>query len=482
MYICFLHTFLRLLQIVTCSDDSQQKIFRIKNGDPDDLDASLLIRGRAEPVDQEVLDRSSKYISLSQNIPPQEKCKGSPSINSRSTGLPKIPKTPSSIRKASIDKNDLLVTPSRKDLLSGTILSTPQRVGAGCSGYAVTPLRQSTKEPCATPLRGPCTDGASSSSTMKLLTTPRHRRSTNESPMTPSSVDRSVSLLQWLSSTKKTPRPLDSTPRAEVAACISAKKKAGIKRKLTEVMEDFREDQENFDETYLSAAKKAPISPTENVFFNIDNESSSQCGAAVKMLTYQNNVNGSKDHSKSTGSSMEIILGIGDSVQPFESSMLDSLLDSTFRSSFGEPKNSVPEGPSSSLSKPNLTSSTDSSKPTVNKNQTSVCILKSRFESPTANLPNFVLDGRSPRVRPTPIFQPQPDWLTSLGKVCRLKATPDKKEDLLSSRKSKKTGRKQGTNRGSKKYLKIVALTDTPITKINKSAKKTTQTKLNFNS
>ena len=444
----FINRSVLAIQIVTCSDDSKQKVFRIKRTDPDDLDASLLVRGRAEPVDQEVLDRCQQNISMSQF---------SIRDDTRSSGaLPPAPKTPSS---------------SRSVAAASAILSTPARGDQpSTSGSLTTPHRSVTKD-SATPFRG-ASSSALAHSSRKLLSTPRHLRpARQESPMTPSSVDRSVSLLQWLSSAKKTPKEgTDTTPRAaEASVCVSASKKAGIKRKLTEVMEDRNEDAENMMESTFPAVKRAAISPSKNILINIFNEDSNGLSSnAAKMLKYEDK------ESKPAKCNLEKILD--EDVQPFDSNMLDTLLHNSFRSSFGESKNSVEEK-STNIIKPNI-ASIEKGLSRNTEPLDPVQYFRSKFDSPTANLPNFVLDGTSPRVRPTPVFKPQPDWLSSLSKQRQLRATPEGKE-----KKSKKSFYpKSSTVRGSKKLLEIVALTDSPGRDARKSAQKTTQTKLKFRS
>ena len=295
-------------------------------------------------------------------------------------------------------------------------------------------------------------------------------------------MDKSCTLLQWLSSAKKTPRPAETTPGHSRASPTSATKRAGIKRKLTEVLDDPKANENTLNG--CPVAKKIPISPSKNIL-SPSNEDSKSDGqktppvSAVKMLQYgkSKNLNIIGDlESIPEDSALE------DSCQPFDNEMLDTLRKNSFRSSFSESKkiSSVPDG--SSNVQPESTglelmlgeSSSAPEEGSISRQ------MKSLFESPTANLPNFVKDGRSPHIRPVPVFPKKTpsNWLSDLSKARKLKYGETPEKESSSARKSKKKASVFGK---SKKYLKIVPFPDSPSTESGNSElfnKKPNQTTL----
>ena len=423
----------------------------MRRHNPEDLDQTLLIRGASVPVSEEVLSRCQKQISL----------------------CPPIGDNFGDDLRLSTAGNSF-ETPSRNKISSSSATKTPSRSIA---------MNSTLKNTC-TPLRSANAIVANNSSHVAQHT-PRQKKTplsynpastAKRTPRTPCSADRSVGILQWLSSTKKTPATADDSPRPSSSGMrgsgtsASAVKRAGIKRKLTEVMEDpiGEEEEENILNGIISQ-KRPPISPTKNILTEADENDNQSC--AVKMLHYGkiSDITNESVSKSSTGVCIE------DSVKPFDSDMFNSLRKRSFRGIDDETESNIGYSEEKAKNIPNriqLSISNDKEEPQTHKP------FKSKFDSPTANLPNFVIDGTSPRTRPRPIFQSEKktNWLESLSQQKKINSNSayKKKIEELSAKKNKNKLQIRN-NRITKKYLKIIALTDSPIT-----SGKTKQTRLNF--
>ncbi|KAF2362604.1 WD40 repeat [Trinorchestia longiramus] len=481
-------------KIATCGDDCRQKIFYVAKSCDKLPDHAFL--GKAEPVDDVVLSRCPTTTRTSS----KRRLHRFSSSNTLTTWsdtqhvLP-VPKTPSSRREAQI----AMSTPLRESH-SGFIaqLGTPGE-------HAIDTSEMNVYSPAPLTPSHSINDYAGRRA---ILSTPRQRERIPDSslpaisdtatesvnlqtPQTPSSLDKSMTLLQWLSTVKKTPQPslANATPKQSNEnhpSCSSASKKAGIKRKLTDVLELDRGDEENLLEDGSNVRKKKPTSPTQQVLSDLNNHNPSS--NVAKMLVYCKSNDGQTEVIKSK---LETISEIGESVQPFDSSMMDTLRNNSLRNSFNE-KNVTSEKPNVINAKlshgrensvtSNITARAYTPVKAIARHSPS----KSRFESPTANLPNFVEDGASPR--PVPVFREKrtpTNWLSAIASQRKLKfgTTPDAKTKgtrLRQTNSATKRGAKQNVSRNGKKYLRIVPLSNTPSDDLN-SAKKTTQTKLVFN-
>ncbi|CAL4152658.1 unnamed protein product, partial [Meganyctiphanes norvegica] len=357
-------------KLVTCADDMKHRIFRLKNTQEDDFDERMNMRGKSEPYK----DIHSKELSNSE-------ANGSGAL----PALPPMPVTPSSSR------------------YNSTRTPGSSRVG--------TPRAQ-------------------------LLATPQRRQSGGRAtPCTPKTSERGT-LLQWLSGTKTPSSNQDQdSPSVSGLMVVSASKKAGLKRKLTDLLE---KDQEN--DTTKDKKKSPNATPFKNIlgFSTGDNApvTSPITPSAAKMLKYDNNDSKNSNNlgepmeanhlstvtSKSLSFGVQDLLTaeINDCVKPIESSDSNSV-----HISFRKPvTNAVTRIQEFEIN--------NSSHSPIERSSSSICPKFSlkKLSSPTANLPNFVVDGRSPHSRPKNLVlkKKNPDWLTSLSHQRKLKftRTPDK--------------------------------------------------------
>ncbi|KAG7173459.1 lethal(2)denticleless-like, partial [Homarus americanus] len=294
------------------------------------------------------------------------------------------------------------VAVSRERVLSECQESLPPR--------PVTPSTSGIRPP-VTPssTRGRGGPGASGNSQ-----TPRNRKGGKTTPCTPKTNERNT-LLQWLS-LAKTPGSQDS-PRT----AVSETKKAGLKRKLTDLI---REDQENVK---TETEPKSPNYGKKNVLCSAADSTNrlSPPPSAAKMLKYGDDSDASPGRREKENDGE-----VTDSVEPIEAR--DKVV---LGNGFRTPVTNV----SSRLAEKNAVGGDAKNDavvklpdPLVSKQTVSPPepFKFGRLSSPTANLPNFIVDGRSPHSRPETRVEKKrnTDWLTSLGHQRKLKftRTPDK--------------------------------------------------------
>ncbi|XP_076046240.1 WD40 domain-containing protein denticleless [Oratosquilla oratoria] len=382
-------------KLVTCADDMMHRIFRIKNIDEDDWNMRFNINGRSIP-----------YTSAEGELP-----------------------TTSDSRECLSHRPVSQVSPSTPSSCPGV----DQPVTPG-------PSSRNLEYEQVTPQ-------------IPILRTPKHSNSShhhNEIQRTPKTSERRT-LLHWLAG--KTPGSMDSrrdsvSKSPGIFSPISSSKKVTLKRKLSELMGTDQENKPIEEQKIESAlAKKGVLLPSlkENI------ESQSPLPNVAKMLKYDES---ETNLDKNRSISCETL----DSIKPIEGAEsytgrrpitnkpeLKSEVHSCRELNIDIDKDS---GQSESLEKPISTVS----------HSVLPCQTHPKLMSPTANLPNFVLDGSSPHNRPEKRMQPpkHKNWLTSFGYQCKLKLTrtPDKR-GTTAKRKQCTSTQTVRSKISSKKILKI---------------------------
>lgn len=226
-------------------------------------------------------------------------------------------------------------------------------------------------------------------------------------PCTPKTSERNV-LLQWLVGAR-TPRSVESPSTGD-----SDSKKNTHKRKLTDLM---GEDQENISD---KEKPKSPNKEKNNILCpsSIMNNQISPARGAAKMLKY-----GEDSEAAFSGKNQNEIHGdMADSVKPLDASdkLMSGFRKAVTNVSFSVTDNSCITGESSRQ--------TTQTERQTDKNCTSKQFGK--FSSPTANLPNFIIDGTSPHSRPEVRIEKRhnTNWLTCISHQRKLKfsETPEK--------------------------------------------------------
>lgn len=364
-----------LLQLVTCADDMKLRVFQRRNTNLEDFDERMKLRGLAEVYTVEHAKSDIAEPSESSGNEPQDP-------------LPPLPITPSTSRLHASTS----ATPSSMRGREGpSSMQSPQ-------SHPMTPRQQ----------------------------TPHHRSRGRGTPCTPKTSERNT-LLHWLAVTK-TPGPQES-PSTSGAAPVSASKKAGLKRKLTDLM---GEDQENISG---EDKKKSPNSPKKNVLCpsSAQNFPCSPQPSVAKMLKYGDDARAHVSLKQEGG---EGFTEMSESIKPIEAQ--DKVaLDGGFRKPVTNIVNHSLENvkeestccPGEQLAKaPKMAENA-----VKNKSHFSPSAFRFRhLSSPTANLPNYVVDGSSPHNRPEVRVEKKKntDWLTSFSHQRKLKftRTPDKVE------------------------------------------------------
>ncbi|XP_018011741.1 denticleless protein homolog [Hyalella azteca] len=495
-------------KIATCGDEGMQKIYYMdhsfyeKNQTSENDD---FFRGQVTLVDEAVLARCPPMSRCSKMRPLRYLRKLSYDVeySGISQPLPPVPQTPRSRPKLSYSMSTPLRSNSHAPTLSTPGRSTDLPTRDPSTPIPTTPSSRATDNEARNmllftphqsthPTDSPRYEGENHSA---------QRASLLQTPRTPSSLDRSLTLLQWLSTAKKTPKPSPAcgTPLQPTSAqneCTSASKRAGIKRKLTDVLEKSHGgEQENIRDDGSICNKRKPISPSKDVL--VENNNLSQPSTVAKMLNYGKS---NEKPKSSTSLKLETISEIAESVQPFEQSMLETIKNNSLRGLFVENKSRSSLDEDSSKSTTNTPASLDVVYSSVGSSLTPVKDSleishqprsKSRFESPTANLPNFVKDGISPR--PVPVLhekQITSNWLSTLSSQRKLqfsqtsdgKAASGKVTDTISTieKTAPSSSRKPAVKGKGKKNLKIVSLSDSPSNPAGNNSPRTTQMKLTF--
>ncbi|XP_050710726.1 denticleless protein homolog isoform X2 [Eriocheir sinensis] len=360
-------------KLVTCDDEVKLRIFRRKNVDMDDFDEKLRIRGMSE-----------QYYVEESNVKSSENRKESPLLRERKTSgsvnpLPPHPVTPSTsgirlLRHATPSEGQSSATPQ-------TCPSTPQQH---------TPQQHTPQH--YTPQHY----------------TPQHPqvRRGKITPCTPKTNERNM-LLQWLVNVK--------TPTTQESPADSSESECGKnthKRKLTDLMD---EDQENVSDK--EKPTKSPSKDKSNILgsSSIMNSQTPTSVTAAKMLKYDDSEPASLDKGQD-GSSADV----ADSVHPIDApdSLISYLRKPVTNSLFRE-NGTVADESSERIVQGNKQSADSSSHKQFGK-----------FSSPTANLPNYRVDGTSPHSRPEVKIEKKrhTNWLTSISHQRKLKfsKTPDK--------------------------------------------------------
>ncbi|XP_027236579.2 denticleless protein homolog [Penaeus vannamei] len=362
-------------KLVTCADDMKLRVFQRRNTNLEDFDERMKLRGLAEVYTVEHAKSDIAEPSESSGNEPQDP-------------LPPLPITPSTSRLHASTS----ATPSSMRGREGpSSMQSPQ-------SHPMTPRQQ----------------------------TPHHRSRGRGTPCTPKTSERNT-LLHWLAVTK-TPGPQES-PSTSGAAPVSASKKAGLKRKLTDLM---GEDQENISG---EDKKKSPNSPKKNVLCpsSAQNFPCSPQPSVAKMLKYGDDARAHVSLKQEGG---EGFTEMSESIKPIEAQ--DKVaLDGGFRKpvtnivnhSLENVKEESTSCPGEQLAKaPKMAENA-----VKNKSHFSPSAFRFRhLSSPTANLPNYVVDGSSPHNRPEVRVEKKKntDWLTSFSHQRKLKftRTPDKVE------------------------------------------------------
>ena len=287
---------------------------------------------------------------------------------------------------------------------------TRERRSSGCIGtfplLPVTPSTSGIRRPCNFTPSG----GAGNSTTPQTCPkTPQSYQGIRGrvTPSTPKTSERNT-LLHWLINAK-TPRSVDSSSTEE----DSDSKKNTHKRKLTDLMD---EDQENLPD---KEKVKSPIKDRNNILCpSFMNSQTPQAGGVAKMLKYGDD----SEAALSTKGRDESSVDMGDSVKPIDAT--DKLMTG-FRTpvtnvSFKVMEKSVATG--ESVAQETQTDQQNTQNCNVNH--------FGKFSSPTADLPNYIIDGTSPHSRPESRIEKKrhTNWLTSMSHQRKLKfiETPDK--------------------------------------------------------
>ncbi|KAK3872802.1 hypothetical protein Pcinc_022155 [Petrolisthes cinctipes] len=351
-------------KLVTCADDMKLRVFRPCNTNLDDFDEKLNIRGVSERY---MADGMEITHGIHIYRPSHDTGERSSSESQEPTSV--LPVTPST---------------SRVRLSYASTPSSDRR-----EGLSNTPHSQSNTPHQNTSI------SHTPSTPHSHQTTPSHRHQGRGrvTPRTPKTNERNT-LLQWLA-TAKTPGTRDSPGTIQVS--VSDSKKEGLKRKLTDYLGEEVEaekDQENLN-TEVKAI--SPTSPSKKILgsSSVVNTATATPVSAAKMLKYGDDVD-----SKACINS-DSVVDVAESVKPIEVEDNASL--------------------SSGFRKP-VTNSKLTCLETIREENTSVCSKPKPFmfgnlSSPTANLPNYITDGKSPHKRPEVKVEKKPnlDWLTTFS-------------------------------------------------------------------
>ncbi|KAK7086294.1 hypothetical protein SK128_020087 [Halocaridina rubra] len=347
-------------KLVTCADDTKLRVFRRKNVNSEDFDERMHTRGYSEPHTSDEEKKS--------NINEKEKCEFSRE-NTSMEAIPPLPATPSTSRGSVYVPS----TPSSTDAKEGRNMMSPQ----------VHP---------ATP----------------QLHTPRQKKRGKGriTPCTPKTGERNT-LLQWLASSK-TPGPKESPTTRPLS--FSETKKANLKRKLTELL---CEDQENAQKEKNEMPSKSPPKQILGSSSAINTSDPPVISGVAKMLKYEE---ASDINAK--------IISHEDNVAKFEYLQhvdLDKVnLDVEFRKPV---TNICTESPEDDVCNTKRVGIRSESSEKENKNNIPKSFRFGQWSSPTANLPNYVLDGASPHNRPEIKKEKRKniDWLTNFSHQRKIK-------------------------------------------------------------
>lgn len=275
------------------------------------------------------------------------------------------------------------------------------------SSSASTPTSDRREGSCDTPQSYPNTPH----------TTPRHRHQGRGrvTPCTPKTSERNT-LLQWLA-TAKTPGPRDATGTREVS--LSDSKKEGLKRKLTDFLEEEEEAEKDQENVNTEVKSRSPTSASKNVLgtSSVMNTATSTPLSAAKMLKYGDDVD-----SKTCNNS-DSVVDVVDNVKLIEMEGNTSL-GSGFRKPVTNSKltclEDIMEDPPSACTKPKS-------------------FVFGNLSSPTANLPNFITDGTSPHKRPEVKVEKKRnlDWLTTFSHQKKAKNVQVTKSKNIIKREAK---------------------------------------------
>ncbi|XP_068215363.1 protein lethal(2)denticleless-like [Palaemon carinicauda] len=360
-------------KIVTCADDMKLRVFRRKNVNDDDFEERLNTRGVSEAYYSDKLIEKTEKSKI--EVSPEHS--NTNSTQESKDSIPPLPVTPSS-SKASVS---FPATPSGSNVKESLAAMSPQ-------AYAVTPKQQTPRH--------------------------RHKGKTKGTPRTPQTSERNT-LLQWLA-TAKTPGSKESS--SDQPMTVSESKKANLKRKLTELLS---EDQENVEK---DKKEKSPHSSPKKVLCLSAsvNTVDSPPPTVAKMLKYQED-----EESRSLKVCNEETSEMNECVKPIEDGDKVAL-----HTGFRKPVTNIVKR---MLDDDDLLDSCRITNKVPSKFESNNLTPSKPFRfgslsSPTANLPNYVLDGSSPHNRPeTPKEKKRnPDWLTNFGHQRKLKfsAVPDK--------------------------------------------------------
>ncbi|KAL7645101.1 UNVERIFIED_CONTAM: hypothetical protein RMT77_003479 [Armadillidium vulgare] len=229
----------------------------------------------------------------------------------------------------------------------------------------------------------------------QMCLTPSSSKSKSIGEKTPKTEEKGT-LLSWLSSSKKTPNSNTDSLLVTPKSGKSPSKSITSKRRLSVLLEN---NQENINEE----DKKPALSPSKNILSEIENRKN-RLSSTAKMLKYDDDLLEKKEISKSEVSDDDFEL-INDASHTKDSKFLSLGMDTVCE----EQKFSPYSGATTPVRSSSINPRTPSHLSPVN-----TCLLT----SPTANLPNYVVDGRSPHNRgESPKIQKREvDWLTSLRK------------------------------------------------------------------
>ncbi|KAK8742784.1 hypothetical protein OTU49_001671, partial [Cherax quadricarinatus] len=369
-------------KLVTCADDMKLRIFRRRNVNLDDFDEKINIRGMSKPYVAELAAEKEFNSKIEVSLGNRNRM-----VTESHDLLSSLHLTPSTSKT----RASLAATPS----------STREREGQ-CSSNSPETFPQTPRQQ-----------------------TPRHKQGTRGkvTPCTPKTSDRNT-LLNWLASAK-TPGSRDS-PSTSGVTVISDSKKASLKRKLTDLI---GEDQENFKN---EVKPRSPNSPKNILGISTSvNSSLSPQSSVAKMLKYGDDSGCSvfrKCREKDEGT-----LEMADSVKPIE--VQDKVaLGVGFRK------------PVTNVASKHVEKNEHFTKENIQKDDTVAQLPEPRIRmqsvscstsfqfgnlsSPTANLPNYIIDGLSPHNRREARVEKKrnTDWLTSFSHQKKLKftRTPDK--------------------------------------------------------
>ncbi|KAB7499457.1 Protein lethal(2)denticleless [Armadillidium nasatum] len=228
----------------------------------------------------------------------------------------------------------------------------------------------------------------------QMCLTPSSSKSKSIGEKTPKTEEKGT-LLSWLSSSKKTPNSNTDSLLVTPKSGKSPSKSITSKRRLSVLLED---NQENINEE----DKKPALSPTKNILSERENRKN-RLSTTAKMLKYDDLLEKrKKSESEVSDDDFELI---NDASHTKDSKFLSLGMDTACE----EQKFYPYSGATTPVRSSSINPRTPSHLSPVN-----TCLLT----SPTANLPNYVVDGRSPHNRgESPKIQKREvDWLTSLRK------------------------------------------------------------------